>query len=81
MLGLQIFILCNKKIDKSLVKLVEVEEIKLGSLKIGNKGGIQVILQLGKSFLSLINCHLAPGYGPEAVEARMNHLFDLLAIK
>lgn len=39
MLGLQKFILIRKKlIDK--IEIVEVEEIKLGKMNLGNKGGI-----------------------------------------
>lgn len=69
MLGLQTFILRNKELGKELVNLVEVEEIRLGGLKIGNKGGIQVILQLGSSLVSIINLHLASGYGPSSIES------------
>lgn len=80
MLGLQKFILIRKKlIDK--IEIVEVEEIKLGKMNLGNKGGIQTIFKLGKTFLEVTNCHLAPGYGPQAIENRMEHFDELISIK
>ena len=52
---------------KGVVKVVDTEEIKLGSMNMGNKGGIQKLIKVGNTFIDICNCHLAAGYGDEAI--------------
>lgn len=40
LMGLQVFVLLKKGFPEEMVKVIETEDIKLGSMKMGNKGGI-----------------------------------------
>ena len=53
----------------------------MGNLKIGNKGGVQTILKIGKTLLEFTNCHLASGYSQESILDRSKHLKELLLVK
>ena len=39
-------------------------------MNIGNKGAILKIIKANDTLIEFINCHLASGYGHEAVEQR-----------
>ena len=43
-----------------------------------NKGAIKILIQAESTLLEFTNCHLAAGYGYEAIENRLKMLTDIL---
>lgn len=43
-----------------------------------NKGAINILIKADDTVMEFVNCHLAAGYGYEAIENRSKHLTSIL---
>lgn len=76
-LALQTFILVKKTQEKYLLS-VNNEKVKLGIMKMGNKGAIITSLNYNGIFIEFINCHLTSGFTTKNKEDRFMDLSAIL---
>lgn len=58
--------------------MIDTDECKLGVMKMANKGAIKILIKAEDTLIEFSNCHLAAGYGYEAIENRSKMLKDIL---
>ncbi len=51
----------TENISSSSIK--DINLVKLGTMNIGNKGAVTIIIEVNNTLIEISNCHLSAGFG------------------